>query len=383
MIKILNVVSNPQNVEEIKYSYSFFDKYLSRYFGKENIAHTEPSDKLKAVIRIYPDKKYFIFRYDPETWLPEFSFKIINDTVCKTDADILLPVFNLTENQQQIAKIDFFYHNIRGVEELARHISENYDRQTPSESADSAVFCVSKSYLEDLGDITIRELPDVLSGKKLVLNSWFVHKMGKYYISDRSDLVKLIDPDKINILDVGAGGGSVGKLLRNKNKKVYAVEPNRFLADSIKGHYDNVFCCKIEELDTEDKFDAVIMGDVIEHIYDPVAALKNINALLAKDGVLISSVPNTGHWSIVKDILDGYFEYIPFGLLCVSHIRFFTEKTLIELLDDCGFKIVRLEREKPEPSPAGKAFIKHMTSGNFGKEEELLTAEFRFVARKK
>lgn len=383
MIKMLNVVSAPPDVEEIGYSYSFFDKYLNRYFGGEHIAHIKPSDNLREILKNHPDTTHFIFRYDQETWLPEFSFELIKNLAEKKDSDILLPVFNLTENRSQIAKIDFFYHNIRGAEELALHIKKTHNHQTISKDIDKALFCVSKVCLENLEDITIGELPDMLSGNKLVLHNWFVHKMGTYYISDRTDLVKLIDDSKINILDIGAGGGSIGKLLSGKDKRVCAVEPNKFLAESIKDYYDKVFCCKIEDLNTSDQFDAVIMGDVIEHIYDPVSALKKINSLLTEDGVLISSVPNIGHWSIVKDILDGYFEYIPFGLLCISHIRFFTEKTLTEVLNECGFKIIHLEKDKPEPSPKGKEFIKYMVESNFGKKDELLTAEFRFIASRK
>lgn len=390
MIKIINLNQTPPNVEEIKYSYTFFMKYLNKYFGENSITEVNNNKKI-ADILAENRENLFLFRNDQETWLPPFSFKIVNFWITKLNyfntPFILLPVLNLTDNMDQAANIDFVYHNIRGALEVASHIETKYQEYTTSDQIDSSVFIVNRSLLEKKQTCTIDEFITEINSsnvEKIVLKNWFVHKMGNYYSATREDLLNFIQPNAKKIVDVGAGGGLLGKIIKKNYPDIetYAVEPNKVMADSLKKYYDHVFSCKIEELDIKEKFDAIIMGDVIEHIYNPELTLKKIHSLLNDRGLLIASTPNIGHWSIVKDIIDGRFEYIPFGLLCISHIRFFTYEDLIILMENCGFQIKTLERDKPLPSPEGEKFINHIIQGSFGSREELETAEFRFTAEK-
>ena len=47
-------------------------------------------------------------------------------------------------------------------------------------------------------------------------------------------------------------------------------------------------------------------------------------------GRLVLSVPNVGHWAVVEDLLAGRWDYLPIGLLCYTHYRFFTRRTLAD-----------------------------------------------------
>ena len=44
--------------------------------------------------------------------------------------------------------------------------------------------------------------------------------------------------------------------------------------------------------------------------------------VLPPGGVVVLSVPNVGHWSVVADLLAGRWDYLPAGLVCVTHLRF-------------------------------------------------------------
>ena len=76
------------------------------------------------------------------------------------------------------------------------------------------------------------------------------------------------------------------------------------------------------------RFDAVLFGDVLEHLTDPGAALDRVRPWLSERGVVIASVPNVGHWAIVSDLVAGRFDYVPYSLLSGTHVRFFTRRTL-------------------------------------------------------
>jgi hypothetical protein len=62
-------------------------------------------------------------------------------------------------------------------------------------------------------------------------------------------------------------------------------------------------------------------------------------------------VPNVGHYSVIEDLLAGRWDYLPVGLLCSTHYRFFTRRTLEDMLRAAGFddfEIVSQPTEKPE-----------------------------------
>ena len=59
---------------------------------------------------------------------------------------------------------------------------------------------------------------------------------------------------------------------------------------------------------------------------------------MKKDASLIVSVPNIMNKSVIMSLLKGEFHYEDAGILDRTHIKFFTIKTIIELLEKCGFK---------------------------------------------
>ena len=60
------------------------------------------------------------------------------------------------------------------------------------------------------------------------------------------------------------------------------------------------------------------------------------------------SVPNVGHYSIVEDLIAGRWDYLPIGLLCYTHLRFFTKATLESWLHRAGFSRWQIRRQTTE-----------------------------------
>jgi SAM-dependent methyltransferase len=90
-------------------------------------------------------------------------------------------------------------------------------------------------------------------------------------------------------------------------------------------------------------FDVVLYADVLEHLVDPLSELKKAAQFLAPDGVMIISVPNVAHWSVRVNMLRGRFNYAPTGIMDATHLRWFTSRTLLQLLKRAGFAPVHVK----------------------------------------
>ena len=64
-------------------------------------------------------------------------------------------------------------------------------------------------------------------------------------------------------------------------------------------------------------------------------------------------------------MLKGNFDYIPVGLQCITHIRWFTEHSIRQALKDTGFFIDVFQKEKVPPTKEGEKFIKTMCRSGY------------------
>lgn len=90
------------------------------------------------------------------------------------------------------------------------------------------------------------------------------------------------------------------------------------------------------------KFDYIIFADVLEHLYDPWKVLSSVKPLLKDEGSVLISIPNVAHNSVIIDLLNNKFEYREFGLLDNTHIRFFTHKSLLEMVQRASFRVEKM-----------------------------------------
>ena len=301
--------------------------------------------------------------------------------------EICAPVYNLSDYPMQQAQLSAPYLNVTGYVEMSRRISEMQTNYYSSpQSLDPSCILYRRDYLVSRfqsdgqqADVRpVQMVSSIASASAVIDPGALFHRFGNYYESERLDLVRLVPDHVRRVLDVGCARGGYGKTLKQLRPDITitGVEFNAVMAETASQHYDHIINTPVEKADFDDVFDLVNCGDLLEHLDDPWRILRRIYHLLAPGGYLVLSVPNAGHWTVVQDLLKGKFEYIPVGLLCVSHVRWFTEISLREALTDAGFRVELLERQQHVPTPDGQKFIDNLCMAGYGNELSLKTNEF-------
>lgn len=149
-------------------------------------------------------------------------------------------------------------------------------------------------------------------------------------------------PRGTSVLDVGCSSGNLGKeLITKKGCTVTGIEPNKSDADLARRNLDKVYARNIETdpIDDLPRFDVIVMADVIEHLMDPVPALKKIKRHLGRGGILVFSVPNMANISVRLELLRGRFEYADYGVLDQTHLHYYDRIQLEMVLQQAGFSV--------------------------------------------
>jgi 2-polyprenyl-3-methyl-5-hydroxy-6-metoxy-1,4-benzoquinol methylase len=151
------------------------------------------------------------------------------------------------------------------------------------------------------------------------------------------------------ILDIGCFQGD----LLNRVKLSQDVTNNYFGAD-LENYLNRDFdFIKFYLLDLNDsgllnifdnqKFDLIILGDILEHLVNPWNSLSNLEQIILPSSKLLISIPNSGHWYFRLKVLLGKIDYVNNGLFDKTHLRFFTKKSSRELINTSEFKVVTLK----------------------------------------
>jgi 2-polyprenyl-3-methyl-5-hydroxy-6-metoxy-1,4-benzoquinol methylase len=162
------------------------------------------------------------------------------------------------------------------------------------------------------------------------------------------DLLSIIPNYVKNVIEIGCSSGSLAREFKKLYKEVnwIGVEIDDTFATLASRYCDKTIVANIDDCD--EKFfniysdrDCWIFGDVLEHLKDPWLVLKRIRDVIPAHGVITACIPNAQHWSMIVKLATGEFRYEDSGLLDRTHLRWFTRKTIIELFESQGFKIVQ------------------------------------------
>jgi 2-polyprenyl-3-methyl-5-hydroxy-6-metoxy-1,4-benzoquinol methylase len=172
-----------------------------------------------------------------------------------------------------------------------------------------------------------------------------------------------------NILDVGCGNGVITRQLGKEGYKVLGIDISKKAIEKANAlnMYSNVQFENISAenlVATEEKYDAIVCSEVLEHLTDPITLLKVLNDSLKENGKLIITVPNGSgpRETFVTRPIIAIQKRNPLLAVMISkmkksmnysgttvqsdadeltHVQFFTKRSLEKLAGNSGFQITK------------------------------------------
>ncbi|HWO58409.1 MAG TPA: class I SAM-dependent methyltransferase, partial [Umezawaea sp.] len=155
-------------------------------------------------------------------------------------------------------------------------------------------------------------------------------------------------PEGRVVLDVGCGAGAVAGPLGDLGATYVGLDLDEESVAALTERGVEAHVLDLTRPDLREVLDKVVNGrrvaavlclDVLEHVPDPRSVLEVLAGLAAEqsDVELVVSVPNVGHVDLARQLLSGHWDMTESGLLDRTHVRFFTERTLTDLMVSTGW----------------------------------------------
>jgi SAM-dependent methyltransferase len=139
------------------------------------------------------------------------------------------------------------------------------------------------------------------------------------------------------LLDLGCWVGFLLAQARDRGWQPTGVEPSAWACGyaeeqlGLDVHLGDLLATPLPE----HGFDAVVMGDVIEHLPDPAAGLDRVAQLLAPGGALLLLLPDAGS-AVARRLGRRWWSVLP------THVQYFTRRSMTSLLDRQGWHVVAM-----------------------------------------
>jgi SAM-dependent methyltransferase len=179
----------------------------------------------------------------------------------------------------------------------------------------------------------------------LRVKEWFDRRLFRGLLRD-------LPGERLRVLDVGGGTGWLLTVIRSADTRA-AVTHEVDLDESARAAAEaagHVFhCTPVERFATDERFDLVLMLNIIEHVADPGAVLRAMARVLTPTGRILIKTPNT-------DTLDQrLFRHHNWGgYHCPRHWVLFNEHNLVDLARRCALAPiwVRYTQGAPQWTPS-------------------------------
>jgi SAM-dependent methyltransferase len=185
------------------------------------------------------------------------------------------------------------------------------------------------------------------------------------------------------LLDLGCWVGYLLAEARERGWRTLGVEPSAFGSSYARDQLGlEVITAGLFEAELEPaSFDAIVLGDVIEHLVAPAGALARSRELLAPGGIIALALPDAGS-GVARLLGRRWWSVLP------THVQYFTRGSLAALLTRCGFDLLEtatapkaftvryyLERIGGYSPPVGRLLAR--AAGALGVAERMWAPDFR------
>lgn len=161
-------------------------------------------------------------------------------------------------------------------------------------------------------------------------------------------------PEGSRVLELGCGRGYAAVAMAGKGCTVVGIELDVEAAAEARARCQRVLVGDLAELLespelADGSFDVIVAADVLEHLVDPVLALRRCRRLLADGGFVLASIPNATHASVILTLCDGRFPWEDEGLFDRTHLHQFGEDSALGLFARAGYRAAIVARRRLDP----------------------------------
>ncbi|MGA7617359.1 MAG: class I SAM-dependent methyltransferase, partial [Thermoanaerobaculia bacterium] len=273
------------------------------------------------------------------------------------------------------------YQTLRQLEEVASAIAADATAPFTTDwgDADPGIYLARTAAIAG----SAGPLHSALDGARVtVVPALFVHRFASMRGQLRGDLLEIIPSDARSILEFGCGEGALAEALKLRQRcRVVGVELDPEAEAAARARVDRLIAGDVRKVvdEVDERFDWIIGGDILEHLDEPWTFLQRLRRLAAPGGHLLLSLPNVSSWPVVSDLLRGRFDYVYMGILCAGHLRFFTRRTIEEMLSIAGWQLVELRSQTPILTPEFEDLRTKLDAANLEYSIDDLTAPGWYV----
>lgn len=183
----------------------------------------------------------------------------------------------------------------------------------------------SENYPKNIKEILSTTAPD----QHLSPNTHLLPLLG----NTLSEIRRFTKGDRL--LEVGTGAGELTSVAKELLFDITGIEIRPIYAKNVSDRLNiPIYSIDFMDFETDNLFDIIILGDVLEHVSNPIKMLEKAYNLLDKEGVIWISTPNfeSAFTHIMKD-------KDPMWRVC-EHLNYFSYKSLKNVLEKIGFNII-------------------------------------------
>jgi SAM-dependent methyltransferase len=153
-----------------------------------------------------------------------------------------------------------------------------------------------------------------------------------------------------SLLELGLGHGFTAQIFAKEFERHVVLEGSSAVIQHFQGNHPDcnsqIVETYFETFETEERFDVIVMGFILEHVDDPLQIISRFKRFLAPGGKMFLAVPNAevlnrrlGHLAGLLDDMQALSE----NDHLLGHKRYYTVSTLSEDIARAGCTINKIE----------------------------------------
>lgn len=157
-------------------------------------------------------------------------------------------------------------------------------------------------------------------------------------------------PEARSLLELGLGHGITADVFGEHFKRHVVIDASPAVIANFRQRFPDskteIVESYFETFDTDERFDVIVFGYILEHVDDPLLILRHFRKFMAPGGRMFVIVPNAavmnrrlGHLAGMLNDMEELSEHD----LLLGHKRYYTVQTLRQTLEEAGYRVTRME----------------------------------------